>query len=106
MPSFERLRANGYSNQDILDMICMFEKQIINFIENIDNLRLVEIAEELHRLKGGCDLLYLYDFTNKIAEIKNSAESHEICIDDKILTTTLNELRNFVVELKSQVNSS
>lgn len=107
MSSIEQLKANGYNDDDIMELVCMFENQIKNFRNTSLNLSPKVISEELHRLKGGCDLLYLYAYTEKITKIDTaSIESSELPNILILLTDLLDELLDIVAELKLQINAS
>ena len=106
MSPIDRLRGNGYSDNDIMDLIHMFEKQIIHLKANIDNLNTKDTAEELHRLKGGCDLLYLYDFTDKVAEIRTFISTADISTSKSLLNDLINELIVVFTRMKQQLTTN
>lgn len=97
----ENLLSCGYSKQDILDLVLLFETQIKLLIPNVDSLENEVIAAEMHKLKGGCELL---SFTSEAKELTRLSEAlladeirrRELMSVLRTLLTKLNSIRGIV----------
>ena len=97
----ENLLSCGYSKQDILDLVVLFETQIKLLMPNVSTLENGVIATEMHKLKGGCELL---SFTSEANELTRLSEElladeirrRELMIVLRTLLTKLNSLRGIV----------
>ncbi len=98
-----KLQANGYSDEDILDLLSLFENQLNKFVINYQELTIEELSEELHRMKGGTDLLYLYEITEMISDLKKDvAES----TSSEYLEEQLNEITELLIRELDKLRSS
>ena len=95
MNSIRHLKSNGYSDQDILDLALMFDTQLKSLTSKINESSHNDIFEELHRLKGACELLYLKDTSKKLADL-NKSETTEI---------DMSELLNILELLQIEVST-
>ena len=98
------LLSCGYSRQDILDLVALFETQIKLLTSNLSSLREDSISAEIHKLKGGCELL---SFTHEATELTllNKAPLSNIKKKNELMTL-LNKLVKELASIRTIVNSS
>lgn len=106
MNQITELLSNGYSKQDILDLVIIFKGQLESFTSQLESFDSNTLSQEVHKLKGGCDLLYLNQLSAELSDYKNLGSSN---LKDpsnlETLMATLNQLNLVTDELLIQLKT-
>lgn len=96
----------GYSHKDILDLVVLFETQIKFLVSQLDSLDEEEIHHEMHKLRGGCELLSFTDEALIINELskKTTEKKNQISKINELLSNMQTSLEHLKYEINSNKN--
>ena len=111
MKHSQKLLDSGYQKQDLLDLCEIFDQQIQHFLELYQTFDSKSLADQIHRLVGGCRLLQITDVAEQLTVIEKhiradlQVRENELSKIQVNISNVLNDLKQTSILLQKEINS-
>ena len=111
MTHTQLLLNSGYQKQDLLDLCDIFEDQIQHFQAIYQSLDVINLANQIHKLVGGCKLLQFIDVAEQLSILEKNLKQKQQLTEKELDITRIkiSELMGVLVSttvlFKTEINS-